>query len=69
MLEHSKSLDLNDFLHEISPYVINLLHVQAPALLAPLPLAPPLANITEFRESNRNPDNIVEDTLPKEVPD
>jgi hypothetical protein len=34
MLDHLKTLDMNNFLHDVSPYVVNLQRVQALASIA-----------------------------------
>jgi hypothetical protein len=59
---------MNDFLHNISSYVINLQHVQARAPTAPSAVTPPLVDITKSRKSDYNIDNMEEDTPPNEAP-
>jgi hypothetical protein len=62
MMEHSKSLDWNNFLHKCNSYIENLLHVQPRATIAPSDALTILVNITESREIEHNPNSIDKDS-------
>jgi hypothetical protein len=66
MLEHSKSLDMNDFLYNVSMYMINLYHLQPCTSLAAAPLTaiPSLFNIGEFGDFVLNSQSMYKDCLP-----
>lgn len=69
MLDHLKMLDMNEFMHDISPHVINLQLVQAHAPIVVVVVTQPITKLNEFGEFDHSPQNRDKVIPPNDAPD